>query len=98
MWQSWSADVRRELAAEYNLELLRAPPRDAFTQTGAPAVIEVCTAPDSTLGQIVSEAGDTICRYTASGDFRRAETLQQSLQDVRRYPGAHVMASIPCTA
>ncbi len=61
-------------------------------------MIEVCTAPDSTLGQIVSEAGDTICRYTAVGDFRRAETLQASLDDVRRFPGAHVMASIPCTA
>eukprot|EP00972_Heterocapsa_arctica_P106651 15708875-Heterocapsa_arctica.AAC.1 len=65
MWQTLSADVRRELAAEHRAELLRGQPRDAFTQTGAAALIEVCTAPDSTLGQIVSEAGDTICRYTA---------------------------------
>ncbi len=64
----------------------------------APAVIEICAEPDSTLGQVVSEAGDTICRYTAVGDFRRADTLQSAVADVLRYPGAHVMASIPCIA
>ena len=61
-------------------------------------MIEICTEPDSTLGQIVSEAGDSICRYTAMGDFRRPDAQQSAIADVRRYPGAHVMASIPCTA
>ena len=62
------------------------------------AVLKVCTDPDSTLGQIVSEAHDTICRYTASMDFRLRETLDKALADIKRFPGAHVMASIPCTA
>ena len=98
MWQTLSADVRRELGEEYRLAQLRGIPHDASTQTAAAAIIEVCTAPDSTLGQVVSSAGDTICRYTATGDFRLAATLQSSLDDVLRHPGAHVMASIPCTA
>ncbi|WP_288992781.1 hypothetical protein, partial [uncultured Marinobacter sp.] len=99
MWQKYSAAVRRELAADFRkTEAARTAPRTTGTQTGAIAVLEVCTSPDSTLGQIVSEKSDTICRYTASMDFRKVETLHQALADVARHPGAHVMASIPCTA
>eukprot|EP00972_Heterocapsa_arctica_P109337 16099575-Heterocapsa_arctica.AAC.1 len=56
-------------------------PQDACTQTGAAAVLEVCTEPNSTLGQIVSEAGDTICRYTEVGDFRLRSTLYEAVAD-----------------
>ena len=58
----------------------------------------MCTEPDSTLGQIVAESGGSICRYTAVGDFRQTATWEAALLDVRRFPGAHIMASIPCTA
>ena len=61
-------------------------------------MIEVCTDPESTLGQVVSEAHDTICRFTAQMDFRLRGTLDKALADIRKYPGAHIMASIPCTA
>eukprot|EP00972_Heterocapsa_arctica_P035361 5201791-Heterocapsa_arctica.AAC.1 len=50
------------------------------------------------LGQVVSEAGDTVVRYTATGDFRLRSTLDSAMADCCRYGGAHVMASIPCTA
>jgi hypothetical protein len=98
VWQTLSIRVRRELAAEHPRERARGGPQDAGTQTGAAAILEYCTAPDSTLGQIVSEAGDTICRYTAVCDLRRDDTLQLAIADVLRFLGAHVMASIPCTA
>eukprot|EP00972_Heterocapsa_arctica_P006196 911260-Heterocapsa_arctica.AAC.1 len=62
------------------------------------ALLEICTEPDSTLGQVVAEASDTVCRYTAALDFRRLETVEAALRDVALHPGAHVMASIPCTA
>eukprot|EP00972_Heterocapsa_arctica_P061479 9067101-Heterocapsa_arctica.AAC.1 len=62
------------------------------------AILEICTDPESTLGQIVSEKKGTICRYTAELDFRRKDTLDAALADIVRHPGAHVMASIPCTA
>ena len=90
-----SASLRRELAADW-VKSNRA--RTTSTQTGAMAVLEICTEADSTLGQVISEAADTVCRYTASLDFRTRETLDAALRDVARYPGAHVMASIPCTA
>ncbi len=56
------------------------------------------TDPESTMGQALAEDNDTICRYTAAMDFRLRETLVKALADIKRYPGAHVMASIPCTA
>ena len=61
-------------------------------------MLEICTDPDSTLGQVVSEAGDSICRYTAQLDFRLRATVDAALEDIKKFPGAHVMASIPCTA
>jgi hypothetical protein len=97
-WQSFSHAVRLELGREYREKTKKGLPRSTATQTGATAVIEVCTDPDSTLGQIVAEARDTICRYTATMDFRLQETADKAIADVRRFPGAHVMASIPCTA
>ncbi len=97
-WQSFSYAVRQELAREYREKQNKGLPKTIATQTGATAVIEVCIDPDSTLGQVVSEASDSICRYTASMDFRRRETADMAIADVRRFPGAHVMASIPCTA
>ncbi len=84
-WQTLSATVRRELAREHQ-ESLRA--KTIGTQTGAVAVLEICTGADSTLGQIVSEAKDTVCRYTAALDFRLKETLDAGPRDVARLPGA----------
>eukprot|EP00972_Heterocapsa_arctica_P086897 12809949-Heterocapsa_arctica.AAC.1 len=74
VWQSLSISVRRELAAEHLRELARRGAQTVSTQTGAMALLEICTEPDSTLGQIVAEASDTVCRYTAALDFRRRET------------------------
>ncbi len=57
-----------------------------------------CTDAGSTLGQIVSEANESICRCTAQMDCRLRETLDKAIADIKKGPGAHVMASIPCTA
>jgi hypothetical protein len=98
LWRTLSIKLRRELASEHHCEVQAAQPRDISTQTGLMAVLEICTDEASTLGQVVSEAGDSICRFTAADDFRKPETLAKSLQDVKRFPGCHVMISIPCVA
>jgi hypothetical protein len=98
-WQALSHALRLEVARDYRKKVdADTAPKTQGTQTGAVAVIEICTSPDSTLGQVVTEANDSICRYTASMDFRLRETLDMALADVKRFPGAHIMASIPCTA
>ncbi len=51
IWQSLSHAVRRELAADYRAKTAAdTAPKDHATQTGAMALLEVCTDPASTFG------------------------------------------------
>ena len=63
-------------------------------------LLEVCTSPDSTLGQVVAEEFDkvNVVRKTEEVDWADADTVQQTMDLIDRNPGISAHGSLPCTA
>jgi hypothetical protein len=72
--------------------------RASGTLRGWGDVVEVCTSPDSTLGQAGTEFDNVrVIRITRDTDFGNRTTVRDLVEHIKSMPGTSVHGSLPCT-